>query len=314
MENGKREDKESLGQNVKKYLTDCWKKVDEFVDDELTKRHVVAKGRCRLNTAIEDLIAAWLQDGYQVRKFQFEEDGEIGTLIQVCRNEGRFKEALKTATGLQLAVCVKMLPLGEDLALIVGNGKWLDKVFSGVVSWALLPPLLVVPLAGAWRQRKMIENIMNDVLVWFANHPPTRDDETEEYDDCAEEVALLCEKISKADWVREEAAMGGPHADSSGSLNFKLNDQITLQLAFCPVGEAEGYWSSLKPVTEEQWHALMSEVQWSEMQDEGRLDEFCGRLSRQYQIYMPKRHVFRWRKVTDNGQEGFLVMLIRDSD
>ena len=309
MENGKMETKESLGQNVKNYLTDCWKKVDEFVDDELTKRHVVTKGRCRLNTVVEDLTTSWLQDGYQVRKFQFEEDGEIGTLIQVCRDDGKFKEALKTATGLQLAVCVKMLPLGEDLALSVGNGKWLDKVFSGVVSWALLPPLLVVPLAGAWRQRKMIKNIMNDVLVWFANHPPTEDDEKEKYDDCAEEVALFCEKLSEADWVREEAATGGPHANGSGSLNFKLDDQVMLQLVFCPMGAADGYWSSLTPVTMEQWKALMPEVQWEENMDDEIIDKSCAKLSKKYLTYMPKGYSFQWRRTGNDEDKGFLVVL-----
>ena len=311
------ENKESVGDEIFEFMSNFIKKTEELVSGEFEKRAVMRAGRCRLEELIEDLTEAWLKLGYRVQRFQFKEGEETGVLVQICSDEGDIEKIVKVATGQQMAVCVKMLPQGDDLAIWVGCGKWLDKVFSGVVSWALLPPLLVLPLTGLWRQKTMMENVMRDVLVWFANNPSSvqegekddhgvsdNDDETAEG---AELVSLFCGKMAEADWVREAAAVNAKSV--SGSLNFKLDDDTELRLAFCPVGCSDGYWSSVDAVTEKQWYALMRDVPWEESSSEEKMLEFCKRLSRKYQAYMPRGYVFQWQKVAGDGQKGFVALL-----
>ncbi len=303
------EDKGLWGYEIKKIASDCFKTVEQAVCGEFEKQFVMKSGRDRMEALVRDLTNEWRASGYCVQTLRFEEGDETGTLVQIGQKGGHIGKIVTVAAGQQMAVCVKMLPLGEDLSIWIGCGKWLDKVFSGVVSWALLPPLLVLPLAGVWRQKSMMENVLHDVLIWFANHPPTDVIEQEEDDDGMDDVALFCEKMAQADWVREEAAMGGPHANGSGSLNFKLDDQVTLQLVFCPVGAADGYWSSLTPVTMEQWKALMPEVQWEENMDDEIIDKSCVKLSKKYLTYMPKGYSFQWRRTGNDEDKGFLVVL-----
>ena len=315
------ENRESLGDDIFEFVSNCIKKAEELVCGEFEKRLVMKSDRCRMSALIEELTDGWLKSGYRVQRFQFKEGDETGFLVQICREGGDVEKIVTAATGQQMAVCMKMLPQGEDLVIWFGCGKWVDKVFSGVVSWALLPPLLVLPLAGVWRQKSMMENVIHDVLVWFANNPTsTQENENVDCDfsvndENAEEgelVSLFCRKMAQADWVREAAATDGCGNGVSGSLNFKLRDDVMLCLAFCIVGCSDGYWSSIHAVTEPQWKALMPDIQWDESKKEARRNEFCGRMSEKYQAYMPRGYEFQWQKVVEGGREGFLAMLVHE--
>ena len=303
------ENNEYWGDEMKKIASNCFKTVEKAVCGEFEKQFFMKHGRWRMEALVRDLTNEWRAFGYRVQTFQFEDGDETGTLVQIGREGGHVEKIVTVAAGQQMAVCVKLLPQGEDLSIWLGCGKWLDKMFSGLVSWALLPPLLVIPLAGVWRQKSMMENVLHDVLLWFANHPPTDVAEQEEEDDGVDDVALFCEKMANADWVREEALAGGPHANGSGSLNFKLDGQVTLQLVFCPVGAADGYWSSLTPVTEEQWKALMPDIQYEENLDDEMMSKSCKVLFGKYQAYMPEGYSFQWRRMGNDEGEGFLVVL-----
>lgn len=317
------ENKESVGDEIFEFMSNFIKKAEELVSGEFEKRVVMKAGRCRMESLIEELSKAWLKLGYRVQRFQFMEGKETGVLVQICSDDDDIEKIVKVATGQQMAVCVKMLPQDEDLVIWFGCGKWLDKVFSGVVSWTLLPPLLVLPLAGLWRQKTMMENVMHDVLIWFANNPSSEQEgEKDDYDvsdnddeaaEGAELVSLFCGKMAEADWVREAAVAEDAGKGVSGSLNFKLNDDTELRLAFCPVGCSDGYWSSVGAVTEKQWKALMPDVSWEESLEEERIREFSKRLSQKYQVYMPKGYGFQWQKTTRDGQKGFLVLLAHES-
>ena len=105
-----------------------------------------------------------------LRKSSFVAPGMQGLFVQI-RNAGDGVDyAWKSLAGQQRAACVKFLPAADGtLCFSVSEGKWLDKVVSGILSWAIFAPLIVVPAIGAWQQKKFLDEIERNLLVWFAN-------------------------------------------------------------------------------------------------------------------------------------------------
>lgn len=52
---------------------------------------------------------------------------------------------------------------------IDGNGKWLDKTLSGIVSWTVFAPLVIFPIAGVVRQHRLIRDVENALTSFFSS-------------------------------------------------------------------------------------------------------------------------------------------------
>lgn len=109
--------------------------------------------------------------GYNVQRFSFTERESDGILVQVENSNMEWKDDfLYSLGGQRLAVNVRFMEKGNDLNISVGNGKWVDKALSGVLAWTVFAPLVVFPVVGMWRQKKLIECIERDVLEWLDAH------------------------------------------------------------------------------------------------------------------------------------------------
>ena len=62
-----------------------------------------------------------------------------------------------------------MFPKGDDLDVSIDCGKWVDKALSGVVAWAVFAPLIVFPIVGVWRQKRLTERVECEILNWIAD-------------------------------------------------------------------------------------------------------------------------------------------------
>jgi serine/threonine protein kinase len=97
---------------------------------------------------------SWLQrEGFTTQVLQTEDSG---TLIQV-EKQGSWRKFL----GMSTALNVVLRREGDELAVEVGAGQWIDKAAAGVVSIFILWPLAVTAAIGAWDQMKLPERIFD---------------------------------------------------------------------------------------------------------------------------------------------------------
>lgn len=115
---------------------------------------------------LDDLVSrlqSWLQrEGFTTQVLQTE-DG--GTLIQV-EKQGSWRKFL----GMSTALNVVLRRQGDELAVEVGAGQWVDKAAAGVVSLFILWPLAVTAAIGAWDQMKLPERIFDYIANCLHRH------------------------------------------------------------------------------------------------------------------------------------------------
>ena len=78
-----------------------------------------------------------------------------GFLIQAAQ-----ADTLRTLSGMKLATTVELRAVGEQLNVTVGEGQWSDKLGAGAVGLFLLWPLAVTAGIGAYKQKKLPEEIL----------------------------------------------------------------------------------------------------------------------------------------------------------
>lgn len=67
----------------------------------------------------------------------------------------------KNLIGMSKAILVKLNPVSEDSVMVeIGQGKWIDKAVTGVVSWFVLWPLAVTSAVGAYKQAALPRKIL----------------------------------------------------------------------------------------------------------------------------------------------------------
>ncbi len=73
------------------------------------------------------------------------------------------KDGWKTITGMRLAITVQMVRVGEVLTVTAGQGQWSDKLGAGALGWFIAWPLAVTAGVGAYKQKKLPEEIFQVV-------------------------------------------------------------------------------------------------------------------------------------------------------
>ena len=123
-----------------------------------------------MNRCADFIADKYASSGYQVQKLRFDETGESGLLVQIRNTEQNVKGYLMTAIGCRSCVSLKLLRDGEDLKVSVMATSWLDKGVVLVAAWFFLWPLLVTGGYGVYQQKKLIDDVRQDVLNFFANN------------------------------------------------------------------------------------------------------------------------------------------------
>ncbi len=121
-----------------------------------------------------DACATYIQgkyqsEGYGTQRIAFEENDSRGILVQIKNSTSTGGGLLRTVTGLSSCATLKLTAVGNDLAVEVMAGKWLDKVGAAVVSWFILWPLMVTAAIGAFRQKAFLDKVYNETIAWLAS-------------------------------------------------------------------------------------------------------------------------------------------------
>ena len=69
------------------------------------------------------------------------------------------KDGWKTIAGMRMATTVQMIRMDDNLNVTVGQGEWSDKIGAGVLGWFIAWPLAVTAGVGAYKQKKLPEEI-----------------------------------------------------------------------------------------------------------------------------------------------------------
>ena len=155
---------------IKEKAERCREVVNDRISEALCRTQCVAEGAFLLRDSAAHVKGLYQAQGFRVQEFSFFEDGTEGILVQIENSKPKWSdELLRTLGGQRLAVNVRFIARGRDLEFTVDNGKWLDKTFSGIVSWAVFAPLVVFPIVGAVRQHRLIRDVENALTVFFSS-------------------------------------------------------------------------------------------------------------------------------------------------
>lgn len=144
--------------------------LDRKIEERLRRSHLLTGDGYLMEECAATITAMYCARGYATQTFRFTESGTVGTLVQIGNSAVGWKHRIATAiSGQQLAVNVRLHPKGDDLEVSIDCGKWVDKALSGVLAWAVFAPLLIFPVAGLWRQRRLIERAERETLEWIAS-------------------------------------------------------------------------------------------------------------------------------------------------
>lgn len=121
-----------------------------------------------------DSLANYIQHkyhshGFQTQKMQFEENGIPGLMLQIRNTADDLGSKVKTSVGLKTCAVLILKTQDDDLLIDVRAGSWLDKIFSITVAWLVLWPLIAVGAWGAWKQKKLLDQVFIDAISYFAN-------------------------------------------------------------------------------------------------------------------------------------------------
>ncbi len=156
-------------EDAKSRIAEGGRMVDRKIEERLRRSHLLLGDALLMQECACALTSVYGARGYSTQSFRFTEEGTIGTLVQIGNlGEGWKQKLAATLVGQQIAVNVRMFPKGDDLEVSIDCGKWVDKALSGVVAWAVFAPLMVFPIVGVWRQKRLIERVERETLEWLA--------------------------------------------------------------------------------------------------------------------------------------------------
>lgn len=69
------------------------------------------------------------------------------------------KDGWRTISGTRLSINVQLAAVGSNLNVTVGEGQWSDKIGAAALGWFVAWPLAVTAGVGAYKQKKMPQEI-----------------------------------------------------------------------------------------------------------------------------------------------------------
>ena len=157
--------------DIKKKAVETCQQGMSVLENSFVRRHRIPGGAALVRDCARAMAELFNADGYAVQSFEVADEDAPGVFVQIGRKpEGWKRKIAVVAGGQDLAVCVKFVDKESDAEIEIGGGRWIDKMFSGVVTWSLFAPLLAIPAIGIFRQRWLIREVEAEICAWFANN------------------------------------------------------------------------------------------------------------------------------------------------
>ncbi len=134
----------------------------------MSQTKIITGAAFQIDYAADYVKQKYEADGYQAQKLSFTDNGTEGVLVQIRNTSDGVGGILKTAIGCKTCATLKMLKQGNDLEIEVMAGSWLDKGVVITISMFVLWPLLLTGGFGAYRQKKLLNQLFIDTLGFFA--------------------------------------------------------------------------------------------------------------------------------------------------
>ena len=162
--------KETL-ETIKARIVEGGRIANSKIAAQFRRSHLLPGDAWLMKESACDLESAYRAKGYSTQSFNFTENGTVGILIQIGNFSSEWmQETAATLGGQRVAVNIRLFPQGSDLELAIDCGKWVDKALSGVLAWTVFAPLVVFPVVGLWRQKRLIDSIERDIMEWLDSH------------------------------------------------------------------------------------------------------------------------------------------------
>ena len=84
-------------------------------------------------------------------------------IVQGTQPGSKWTKGFRKVAGLELAVTVAVSAKGNNLELVIGAGKWLDKAIGGAVAWFITWPAILSTGWGIYVQQKLLKKIESEV-------------------------------------------------------------------------------------------------------------------------------------------------------
>ena len=143
----------------------------DVIENAFIRRHVIPGGATLAKNCARAVKVLFETEGFRALSAEVFDDYESGILLQIGRKETGWKHMTAIViSGQDLAVNVKMVPKNANVELVIAGGRWIDKFFSGVLTWSVAFPLVAFPMFGVVRQRQLIDKVEFVILNWFEAH------------------------------------------------------------------------------------------------------------------------------------------------
>lgn len=158
--------------DVKDFCVDKARDLKDFLKHQTCHEYILPEGNSLMEQAVSELISQYAGRGLYLQEFSFRDGSDSGILLQIRNESGSMSnDLLKVLGGQLLSVCVRFLATKDGLRIQIKQGRWLDKMISGSLSWSIFPPLLALPIWGGWKQKKLMEQVEHDLLAWLEEQP-----------------------------------------------------------------------------------------------------------------------------------------------
>ena len=114
-------------------------------------------------------VAQYVENLLKQEKLDTQRVADTGAVIvQGAQAGSKWQKGLRKVAGLELAVTVAVSAKGNNLELVIGAGKWMDKAIGGVVGFALFAPVWISTGWGIYVQQKLFKKIETEVEQYLA--------------------------------------------------------------------------------------------------------------------------------------------------
>ena len=134
----------------------------------MSKNSTINGAAFQMDYGADYILEKYKSDGYEVQKLSFDDEGNDGRLVQIRNTSEGVGSKLKALVGLKTCATLKLLQKGGDLEVEVFGGNWLAQGANVVLGWFVLWPLLITGGVGAFKQKKLLDQVYEDTLCYFA--------------------------------------------------------------------------------------------------------------------------------------------------
>ena len=134
----------------------------------MSKNSTINGAAFQMDYGADYILEKYKSDGYEVQKLSFDDEGNDGRLVQIRNTSEGVGSKLKALVGLKTCATLKLLQKDGDLEIEVFGGNWLAQGANVVLGWFVLWPLLITGGVGAFKQKKLLDQVYEDTLCYFA--------------------------------------------------------------------------------------------------------------------------------------------------